>query len=75
MASPESRRWEGNTAWLARFDRSPYSYEVYMPDQRVGRRFILDGAVAAGDTRVPRAPQPGRQCPEPRVGQSLAGLS
>ena len=47
MASLESRRWEGNTAGLTRLDRSPCNYEVYMPDPLVGRRFVLDGDVAA----------------------------
>ncbi len=36
MASPESRRWEGNTAGLTRLDRSPCSYEVYVLDPLVG---------------------------------------
>ena len=47
MASLEVRRWEGDPAGLTRRDRRPCSYEVYLPDRLAGRRFVLDGDVAA----------------------------
>ena len=47
MASLENRRWEGDPAGLARRDRRPCTYSVYLPDPLVGRRFVLDGDVAA----------------------------
>ena len=47
MARLEERRWEGDFAGLTRRDRRPCSYAVYMPDPLAGRRFVLDGDVAA----------------------------
>ena len=47
MASLEKRRWEGDPAGLTRRDRRPCTYEVYLPDRLAGRRFVLDGDVAA----------------------------
>ena len=47
MASLEQRRWEGDAAGLTRRDRRPCTYAVYRPDRLAGRRFVLDGAVAA----------------------------
>ena len=47
MASLEERRWEGDPAGLTRRDRRPCSYKVYWPDRLAGRRFVLDGDVAA----------------------------
>ena len=47
MARLEERRWEGDPAGLARRDRQPCLYSVYLPDPLTGRRFVLDGEVAA----------------------------
>ena len=47
MASLERRRWEGDAAGLTRRDRRPCVYAVYLPDPLTGRRFVLDGDVAA----------------------------
>ena len=47
IASLEKRRWEGDPAGLTRRDRQPCTYAVYRPDRLVGRRFVLDGDVAA----------------------------
>ena len=47
MARLEERRWEGDPAGLARRDRRPCRYSVYLPDPLMGRRFVLDGDVAA----------------------------
>ena len=47
MARLEERRWEGDPAGLARRDRRPCLYSVYLPDPLMGRRFVLDGDVAA----------------------------
>ena len=47
MASLEERRWEGDAAGLTRRDRRPCTYAVYRPDRLAGRRFVLDGDVAA----------------------------
>ena len=47
MASLEERRWAGDAAGLTRRDRRPCTYAVYLPDRLVGRRFVLDGDVAA----------------------------
>ncbi len=47
MARLEERRWEGDPAGLARRDRRPCLYSVYLPDPLAGRRFVLDGDVAA----------------------------
>ena len=47
MASLEERRWEGDPAGLTRRDRRPCTYAVYRPDRLAGRRFVLDGDVAA----------------------------
>ena len=47
MASLEERRWAGDPAGLTRRDRRPCTYAVYRPDRLAGRRFVLDGDVAA----------------------------
>ena len=47
MANLESRRWEGALTGPTRSDRSPCTYEVYLPDRLDGRLFTLDGGVAA----------------------------
>ena len=47
MASLEERRWSGDVTGLTRRDRRPCTYEVYLPDSLNGRRFSLDGAIAA----------------------------
>ena len=47
MARFDARRWEGDESGLARRDRRPCGYAVYIPDPLIGRRFVLDGDVAA----------------------------
>ena len=47
MARLEGRRWAGVDGGLTRRDRRPCDYAVYIPDSLVGRRFVLDGDVAA----------------------------
>ncbi len=47
MAHVERRRWEGHAVGLTRRDRLPCDYSVYLPDALAGRRFVLDGDVAA----------------------------
>ena len=47
MASLEERRWAGDPAGPTRRDRRPCTYRVYLPDRLAGRRFVLDGEVAA----------------------------
>ena len=47
MAHLEGRRWVGQAAGLTRRDRLPCDYSVYLPDTLAGRRFVLDGDVAA----------------------------
>ena len=47
MAILESRSWEGDLTGPTRSDRSPCTYEVYLPDRLNGRLFTLDGEVAA----------------------------
>ncbi len=47
MASLEERTWRGTLAGTARKDRQPGRYSVYLPDPLVGRRFRLEGEVAA----------------------------
>ena len=47
MARLETRHWAGDDRGLTRRDRRPCDYEVYIPDPLVGRRFLLDGDVAA----------------------------
>ena len=47
MARLEGRRWAGVESGLTRRDRRPCDYAVYIPDPLVGRRFVLDGDVAA----------------------------
>ena len=55
MASLEQRHWTGEVVGLARRDRRPCAYEVYMPDLLQGRRFSLEGNVAAEVTRAETA--------------------
>ena len=47
MARLEGRRWAGVEGGLTRRDRRPCDYAVYIPDPLVGRKFVLDGDVAA----------------------------
>ena len=47
MARLDGRRWTGVEGGLTRRDRRPCDYAVYIPDPLVGRRFLLDGDVAA----------------------------
>ena len=47
MATLEKRRWSGDFSGPTRRDRQPCEYEVYFPDKLDGRRFSLDGDVAA----------------------------
>ncbi len=47
MARLEARRWAGDERGLTRRDRRPCNYDVYIPDPLAGRRFVLDGDVAA----------------------------
>ena len=47
MARLEARRWDGDASGQTRRDRRPCEYAVYVPDPLVGRRFVLDGDVAA----------------------------
>ena len=47
MARLEARRWAGDPGGLTRRDRRPCDYAVYVPDRLAGRRFVLDGDVAA----------------------------
>ena len=47
IARLAARRWEGDPAGLTRRDRRPCHYAVYLPDRLAGRRFVLDGDVAA----------------------------
>ncbi len=55
MASLEQRHWPGEVVGLARRDRRPCAYEVYLPDLLSGRRFSLEGDVAAEVTRAETA--------------------
>ena len=47
MARLETRRWAGDPGGQTRRDRRPCDYAVYVPDPLAGRRFVLDGDVAA----------------------------
>ena len=47
MASFQERRWHGDFSGRTRRERRPCTYEVYLPDRLQGRRFSLDGDVAA----------------------------
>ena len=47
MASFEQKTWHRGFQGLTRRDRRPCQYSVYLPDPLVGRRFALDGDVAA----------------------------
>jgi hypothetical protein len=47
MARLETRQWAGDDSGLTRRDRRSCDYEVYIPDPLAGRRFVLDGDVAA----------------------------
>ena len=55
MASLQQRHWSGEVAGPSRRDRRPCAYEVYLPDLLQGRRFSLDGDVAAEVTRTETA--------------------
>jgi Fic family protein len=43
----EKRWWPAHSGGPGRRDRRPCDYEVYLPDKIAGRRFVLDGDVAA----------------------------
>ncbi len=47
MAELIQRHWDSNPAGLSRRDRRPCDYDAYVPDPIAGRRFVLDGDVAA----------------------------
>jgi Fic family protein len=47
MARMDVRRWAGDAGGQTRRDRLPCDYGVYIPDPLAGRRFVLDGDVAA----------------------------
>ena len=47
MAGFEERRWHGDFSGRTRRERRPCTYEVYLPDRLQGRRFSIDGDVAA----------------------------
>ena len=47
MARFEERRWLGDFSGRTRRERRPCTYRVYLPDGLQGRRFSLDGDVAA----------------------------
>ena len=47
MATTERRRWISDFSGPTRRDRQPCEYDVYLPDRLGGRRFSLDGDVAA----------------------------
>ena len=47
MATLDKRRWSGDFSGPTRRDRQPCEYEVYIPDKLEGRRFSIDGDVAA----------------------------
>lgn len=47
MAEFLHKTWEASPSGLRRSDRKPCAYEAYLPDKLVGRRFMLDVAVAA----------------------------
>ena len=55
MAGLQQRLWTGEIVGLTRRDRRPCPYEVYLPDRLHGRRFSLDGDVAAEVTRAETA--------------------
>ena len=55
MASLQQRHWSGEVAGPSRRDRRPCAYEVYLPDRLWGRRYSLDGDVAAEVTRTETA--------------------
>ena len=47
MAKLEEHIWEADFTGPTRRDRKPCRYSVYLPDNLTGRRFALDGDVAA----------------------------
>jgi Fic family protein len=47
MARVIRRRWQPDLAAPSRRDRRPCEYEAYVPDVLVGRKFALEGEVAA----------------------------
>lgn len=55
MASLQQKTWSGDSAGMTRRDRRPCTYEAYLPDQLQGRRFAIDGDVAAEVTRAEAA--------------------
>jgi hypothetical protein len=56
MGKVVRRRWRANLdAGLSRRDRQGCEYEAYVPDPLIGRRFALDGDVAADVADAERA--------------------
>ena len=55
MASLQQRHWSGEVTGPSRRDRRPCAYEVYLPDPLRGRRYSLDGDVAAEVTKAETA--------------------
>lgn len=56
MGKVVRRRWRANVdAGLSRRDRQGCEYEAYVPDPLIGRRFALDGDVAADVADAERA--------------------
>ena len=55
MASLQQMIWSGDSTGMTRRDRRPCTYEVYLPDQIQGRRFSIDGDVAAEVTHAETA--------------------
>lgn len=47
MSHVEGRVWRDGGAGRSRRDRQPCKYQVYIPDNLLGRQFLLDGPVAA----------------------------
>lgn len=47
MSHIEERVWRDGGVGRSRSDRQPCKYQVYIPDNLLGRQFLLDGPVAA----------------------------
>ena len=67
MASLQQRHWRGEVAGLTSRDRRPCVYKVYLPDRLQGRRYSLDGVVAAEITQAETALV--RRCNRERASQ------
>lgn len=55
MASLKQRIWSADSTGMTRRDRRPCTYKAYLPDQLQGRRFSIDGDVAAEVSRAETA--------------------